>query len=87
MTYSEFQKSGRLGCAQCYEAFATPIETTLRRIHGNAEHHGKIPAEAGAGLSKKRKAEELKQKIAKAVAAEDYETAASLHKELKNLDS
>ncbi len=87
MSYSEFQKNGRLGCAECYEAFSTPIETTLRRIHGNAEHRGKMPQTACAGISKKRKIEDLKERIAKAVAAEDYETAANLHKELKSLDA
>ena len=86
MTYSEFQKSGRLGCAGCYEAFESPIETTLRRIHGNAEHRGKVPETACEGISKKKKIEKLKADIAKAVAAEDYETAANLHKELKKLD-
>lgn len=86
-TYSEFQKTGKLGCAECYEAFAAPLEATLRQIHGNSMHKGKIPETAGAGLSKKRQIEELKAKIAKAVAAEDYETAANLHKELKKLDS
>lgn len=85
MTYSEFQKSGKLGCAECYNAFCTPIETTLRRIHGNVEHRGKVPQTAGEGISKKRKIEELKAQIATAVAAEDYERAAALHKELKNL--
>lgn len=86
-TYSDFQKTGRLGCAECYEAFAAPIDTTLRRIHGNNEHKGKIPASTGAGISKKKKIERLKAEIAKAVANEDYEAAAALHKELKSLDA
>ncbi len=85
-TYSQFRQTGKLGCAECYKTFASPLDATLRQIHGNSEHKGKIPVKAGAGLSKARKAEELKQRIAKAVAAEDYETAAALHKELKNLD-
>lgn len=86
-SYSEFQKSGKLGCDGCYEAFSSPLEATLRQIHGNSTHKGKIPANAGAVLSKKRKIEELKTKISQAVEAEDYEAAASLHKELKKLDS
>lgn len=86
ISYSEFQKSGRAGCAECYKAFAAPMETTLQRIHGNAVHKGKIPESAGAGISKKRRIEDLKTRIAKAVADEDYEQAAALHKELKDLD-
>ncbi len=85
-TYSDFQKSGRLGCGECYEAFAAPIDVTLKRIHASSEHKGKIPVSAGSGISKKRKIENLKAEIAKAVASEDYEKAAALHKELKGID-
>lgn len=85
-TYSDFQKTGRFGCAECYDVFAAPVDVSLKRIHGNNEHKGKIPVSAGKGLSLKKKIEALKAEIAAAVAAEDYEKAASLHKELKNID-
>lgn len=83
MTYSRFQKTGRVGCSECYNTFSVPLEATLRQIHSNSEHKGKIPKSACEGLSKKRKIEELKAAISKAVSAEDYEKAAELHKELK----
>ena len=85
-TYSEFQKTGKFGCAECYEAFSAPVDVTLRRIHSSCEHKGKIPQAAGAGISKKKKIESLKAQIADAVAKEDYERAALLHKELKSVD-
>lgn len=85
-TYSDFQKSGRFGCGECYEVFSSPVDVTLKRIHGNNEHKGKIPVSAGSGISKKKRIEALKAEIASAVALEDYEKAAELHKELKNID-
>lgn len=81
--YSEFQKSGKFGCAKCYAAFRQPVTTMLRQIHGTTEHKGKIPARAGEHLQKKRRLAELKQALSKAVAREDYEEAARLHKEIK----
>ena len=84
-TYSEFQKTGKLGCSECYEVFSAPLKTALKNFHGNLEHTGKIPGGISEEISKKRKIEELKLEIQKAVASENYEDAAKLHKELKNL--
>ncbi len=84
-SYSEFQKTGKLGCAECYEAFSAPLDVTLKRIHSSGEYKGKIPKSAGAGISIKKQIEQLKQRIAEAVRCEDYEKAATLHKELKTL--
>ena len=86
-TYRDFQKSGRLGCSDCYVAFEAPIDVTLKRIHGSSEHKGKIPLSSCAELTKKKKIEKIKADIAAAVSAEDYEKAAALHKELKSIDA
>ncbi len=44
LTYPEFKKTGRLGCGECYEAFAAPLLPLLKRIHGSENHVGKVPA-------------------------------------------
>ena len=84
-TYSELPKTGRMGCAECYNTFRAPIEATVRQIHQNSAHTGKIPARCAGALRQKKRYEELKREIAAAVSAEDYEKAAKLHKELKEL--
>ena len=84
-TYSEFQKTGKLGCADCYDVFSAPLESALKNFHGNSEHTGKIPGEFSEEITKKRRIEELKAEIQKAVASENYEDAAKMHKELKSL--
>lgn len=85
MTYSRLQKSGRVGCAECYNVFRNPIESTVRQTHRSNSHTGKIPPGCAEELRKKRRYEELKKEISAAVSAEDYEKAAKLHKELKEL--
>lgn len=85
-TYYDFQKSGKFGCGECYKAFAKPIRSTLGRIQKGTVHTGKIPSGQSAELAKKRRMSELKEQLAKAVASEDYELAARLHKEIKSME-
>ncbi|PIQ82229.1 MAG: hypothetical protein COV76_04735 [Candidatus Omnitrophica bacterium CG11_big_fil_rev_8_21_14_0_20_64_10] len=44
MAYADFRKTGRLGCAACYEAFRQRLTPLLNRIHGSTHHVGKSPA-------------------------------------------
>jgi len=85
MTYSKLQKSGKIGCAECYNVFRKPIIETVKQIQPNAAHAGKIPSRCAGELKLKRRYEELKREIAAAVAQEDYEKAAKLHRELKEM--
>lgn len=85
-TYYEFQKSGKFGCAKCYKTFSKPVRATLRQVQQSSNHTGKIPSKQSEGLMKKRQLENLRAKLSKAVADEDYETAAKLHKEIKGLE-
>lgn len=47
MTYSEFQKSGRFGCNQCYNSFENFLNESLKRLHGSDTHIGKRPHNFG----------------------------------------
>lgn len=85
MTYSGLQKSGKLGCSECYKIFKEPIRETVKHVHQNSLHNGKIPSKCAGELKLKRRYEQLKREIATAVSKEDYETAAKLHKELKEI--
>ena len=84
-SFAEFQKSSLLGCPECYKAFDAPLQATIKQIHQNPTHVGKVPARCGGALRQKRRYETLKREISQAVAAEDYEKAAKLHKELKEM--
>ncbi len=44
LPYAEFRQTGLLGCADCYNAFAGPLEALLERAHeGGSRHVGKMP--------------------------------------------
>ena len=85
-TYYDFQKTGKFGCGECYKAFEEPIARTLRQVQASSEHVGKVPSKASEGIQKKRKLKELKDKLSKAVKEENYELAAKLHKEIKEME-
>jgi protein arginine kinase activator len=87
MTYSEFQKCGMLGCANCYQAFRAPLTTMLQRVHGNTQHAGRVPAGIHSGVSIRMNIERLKQKLQRAVADEEYEQAAKYRDAIRALNA
>ena len=86
-TYSDFRRTGKIGCSECYRVFRTPIAETLRQVQPATVHTGKIPSKSGEELKLKRKYETLKQELSAAVKNEDYETAAKLHKQIREIEN
>lgn len=86
-TITDLQKVGRLGCPDCYVAFAPEIGQRLPSMHKGSVHTGYIPV----GLARKKKFEqevdELESKLKVAITSEHYEEAARLRDELENLKS
>ena len=89
MTYSDFKKTGRLGCAQCYTTFKDNLLPLLRKIHGSINHQGKTPGVVGArkATSSASRLKELKERLARAIKMEEYEAAARLRDEIKKLEN
>ncbi|MFP4662374.1 MAG: UvrB/UvrC motif-containing protein [Halanaerobiales bacterium] len=87
MTYSEFSKNGFFGCAECYNAFSAKLDPILKRIHGNNRHNGKVPKRRGGSLRLKREIEELRENMQDAVNKEDFEKAAEIRDQIKNLEN
>lgn len=85
-SFNDIRQTGRLGCPECYRAFDAEMEPTLRRIHGNSKHMGKIPARGGQQVLYRQEIENLKNKLQKAVAEEHYEKAAEIRDHIKQLE-
>ena len=86
MSYEEFKKIGRLGCPQCYDAFASQLERLLKRIHGDNRHRGKGPLEAAQSAEAADELERLREELAQAVAEEAFEEAAQLRDRIRVLE-
>jgi protein arginine kinase activator len=87
ITFEDFRRNGRLGCGNCYSAFRENIVPLVRRVHGNIEHSGKVPKRTGGVLKIKREIDRLKEQLRVAVTNEEYEKAARLRDEIRDLES
>lgn len=45
--HADFKKTGRLGCSDCYEAFAGVLDGMLKGMHKGIRHTGKLAQTAG----------------------------------------
>lgn len=87
MTYEEFQKSGKLGCDNCYEIFADRLQPLIKRLHGNVEHSGKCPLKECNNIKASKEIEDLRRLLDEAVKNEEYEKAAQLRDKIKALEA
>jgi protein arginine kinase activator len=87
ITYAEFRRQGRLGCPGDYEVFAEPLREILEKVHGSAEHTGKVPRRARADMEGPRELMRLRRELREAVEREEYEEAARLRDEIKQKEA
>ena len=82
---SQFTKSGKLGCPNCYQAFREQLTPMLQQIHGRVQHAGRKPLDDEAAQHRRDVYERLSRQLEQAVAMEDFETAATLRDQLRSL--
>ena len=86
-TQADFKKTGRLGCSTCYTVFAEPLEGMLKQMHKGTQHVGKVPKALRAKLDITKQRDSLAEQLQKAIETENYEEAARLRDQLKELES
>lgn len=84
-TQSDFKKQGRFGCPQCYETFAEGLEAMLKSMHKGTRHVGKVPQSLQQSKDFEDRVKVLQGRLEKAVAKEDFESAAVLRDEIKQV--
>ncbi|MGE5614293.1 MAG: UvrB/UvrC motif-containing protein [Bacillota bacterium] len=103
MSFDDFRKTGKLGCANCYRIFRNNLNPILRRLHGNTEHTGKAPSKVSAGSKEKPRIKiipprqedtdreeeinKLKSELEAAISSEQYERAAELRDKIRDLEN
>ncbi len=92
-SYGDITDTGRVGCAKCYETFYNELLPSIRRIHGNTAHCGKVPQWAekakseGKSQNPTKEIESLKSQLQKAVEEQNFELAAKLRDEIKEKEA
>jgi len=84
-TQADFKKAGRLGCAECYKTFAEGLESLLKTMHKGTRHTGKVPVALRQLRDQLDQLKTLHTRLAKAISEENFEQAAKLRDEIKQI--
>jgi protein arginine kinase activator len=86
LSFARFRQKGVVGCPACYEMFERHLGPLIERAqNGAANHTGKAPRRAGATIDRQLQIRQLIRDLDDAVAAEQYERAATLRDRLTSL--
>ena len=87
MSFQEFRNTGRLGCPYDYEVFRDELMPLLENIHEETRHTGKFPRRAPRDPVRQTELIQLRNEQKRAIAAEDYETAARIRDKIKSIEN
>src|SRR6185503_8325552 len=86
-TMADFRETGRWGCARCYTNFEAAIRDLLRRVQGSHRHVGRpYQAPMGDHMEQSALIGELKDRLRRAIEAEQFEVAADLRDRIRVLE-
>jgi protein arginine kinase activator len=80
-----FKKTGRLGCACCYDHLRPVVMPLIEDLHKGHRHRGKIPLRQLGQILLRREIEGLEYDLLKAVKEENFEAAADCRNRLSAL--
>ncbi len=86
LSYDEYKKEPRLGCAECYAAFREPLEEALVKRNGSALYVGETPGGTDELNTDIYQIKKLREQMLKAVEDEKFETAAAIRDEIRALE-
>ncbi len=85
LSRAEFKKRARMGCPECYQSFHSEVSAITQAMHHSRQHVGKIPKRQGQEVRMSSRIASLKKGIEVAIEKEDYEQAARLRDEIRNI--
>jgi protein arginine kinase activator len=86
-TLAQFTKEAALGCPYDYEVFEKSLLPLIEKAqNGKTTHCGKMPSKTPKDTKKQIGLMTLRQKLEAAVRSEDYELAAKLRDQIKQLE-
>ncbi|GHB93733.1 hypothetical protein GCM10007047_06560 [Cerasicoccus arenae] len=83
----DWKRTGRFGCADCYDTFSEKIEPALKRLHLDTVHRGKIPKGAYSSVIVENRIRDLQRQLENAVQEERFEDAAAARDLMSELKS
>lgn len=87
LSFKEFVRVGKFGCANCCETFNKQLDPILKRVHsGNTVHIGKIPTRIGGALHLKKELLEMKETLKVLIDQEEFEKAAEVRDQIRIIE-
>lgn len=84
LSFKDFVRVGKFGCAKCCETFNKQLDPILKRVHsGNTAHIGKIPKRIGGTLHLKKQIMEMKDDLKDLIEQEEFEKAAEVRDKIR----
>ena len=83
LTAEDFRMRGRLGCPRCYETLHDALSSLLEKVHDGKTHVGRYPGRTAK--AEPANLADLRRRLADAIRDENYEDAAKLRDELREL--
>ncbi len=84
---ADFKKTGRMGCSECYTIFTDGLEGLLKAMHKGTRHKGKVPHGLLPEKQKEDQIEALQRQLSTSIENEDYEEAAKIRDQLRQLEA
>lgn len=85
LSYTSIINKGKMGCASCYQTFQDYIFPLLERIHGKANHRGKVPQKITPEIKARTEFYQLQRELEEAIEKEEYERAAELRDRIRKI--
>ncbi len=88
-SFDEIIKTGKVGCAGCYDTFYDKLLPSIQRIHGRCTHAGKVPENIATIIKEEKsvtdKIQDLQDQMNQAVSLMEFEKAAIIRDEIKKI--
>lgn len=84
-TYADYERSGLLGCASCYDVFKEELMPAIKAIQGKVEHVGKVETN-NDDLGLHRRLKSLQVQLEAALREKRYVDAGRLNKRIYEIN-
>ena len=85
VSIEEAIKEGRLGCVDCYEAFAKALPCSVQKSDGG--ERCRMPSARKSKLQKESELKRLKESLKRAVSEENFELALTLRDKIRAIEN
>jgi protein arginine kinase activator len=85
-TLDDLKRVRRFGCPGCYATFAEEVAGMLRGMHKGGRHVGRVPKGQMERHQRNQRLEQLRSRLDHAIASENYEEAAGLRDEIREIE-